>query len=131
MKVLDTDTCIAIIRGDHHVISRRAADPDLMATTWINVGELFYGARKSRRPAEGHKRTLAFLQTLPVLGLDAEASDHFGRIKAELEARGEPVADADLWIASIALGHGAPVVTGNLKHYERIDGLHVEDWFDR
>ena len=41
------------------------------------------------------------------------------------------IADADLLIAAIALAHGASVVTGNRKHYERIESLRIEDWIRR
>ena len=64
-----------------------------------------------------------FLATLPVPGLDLPSAIGFGRWKATLERAGRRVADADL----IALAHGASVVAGNRKHYERIEGLRIED----
>jgi predicted nucleic acid-binding protein len=45
-----------------------------------------------------------------------------------LEGRGRRLADADLFIAAIALAHGARLVTGNRRHYERIAELEIEDW---
>ena len=72
-----------------------------------------------------------FLSTLPVLGLCADAADVFGAIKAKLERRGQRLADADLMIAAVALSHDATVITGNLKHFERIDGLEAESWIPR
>ena len=69
-----------------------------------------------------------FLATLPVPGLDLPSALEFGRWKAMLERAGRRVADAGLMIATVALAHGASVVTGNRKHYERIEGLRIEDW---
>ena len=69
-----------------------------------------------------------FLATLPVPGLDLPSALGFGRWKATLERAGRRVADADLMIPAIALAHGASVVTGNGKHYERIESLRIEDW---
>ena len=89
---------------------------------------LAYGAEKSREPERNVTVVTEFLATLPVLGLDLPAALEFGRRKAQLERAGMRVADADLLIAAIALARGASVVTGNRKHYERIEGLRTEDW---
>jgi predicted nucleic acid-binding protein len=56
---------------------------------------------------------------------ERSAAQVFGRIRAHLEERGAVVADADLQIAAIALYHGLELVTGNLRHFERIPGLRV------
>lgn len=128
MKVLDTDTCIEILRGNDAVIARRAETDDLVVTTWVSAAELAYGAAKSPAPGENTTLVTEFLATLSVLGLDRPAVLHFGSIKARLERAGRMLADADLFIASIALANGASVVTGNKRHYERIEGLRIEDW---
>ena len=49
-------------------------------------------------------------------------------MEGDAGTRGGRVADAGLMIAAVALAHGASVVTGNRKHYERIEGLRIEDW---
>jgi len=56
------------------------------------------------------------------------AVQQFGRLKVVLERQGNRVADADLFIASIALAQRATLITGNLRHYERIPDLLIEDW---
>ena len=128
MKILDSDTCIEILRGNVKVIAKRRTVADDVATTWITASELAFGAEKSREPARNTTLVTEFLATLPVLGLDMPAALEFGRRKARLERAGMRIADADLLIAAIALAHGASVVTGNRKHYERIEGLRTEDW---
>ena len=128
MKILDSDTCIEILRGNVEVIAKRRTVADEVATTWITASELAYGAEKSREPERNVTVVTEFLATLPVLGLDLPAALEFGRRKAQLERAGMRVADADLLIAAIALARGASVVTGNRKHYERIEGLRTEDW---
>jgi predicted nucleic acid-binding protein len=60
--------------------------------------------------------------------LNLVAAGHFGRTKAQLESAGLRIADADLLIASVAMAHGAALVTGNRRHYDRISGLPLEDW---
>ena len=128
MKILDSDTCIEILRGNVEVIAKRRTVTDDVATTWITASELAFGAEKSREPERNTTLVTEFLATLPVLGLDLPAALEFGRRKAQLERAGMRIADADLLIAAIALARGASVVTGNRKHYERIEGLRTEDW---
>lgn len=128
MKILDTDVCIEILRGNKHVLERRRRALDEVATTWITACELAYGAAKSRAAKKNQTLATEFLATLPVVGLDLPAAERFGRLKAELERGGNILADADLMIAAITQAQGASLVTGNLRHYARIAGLRVEDW---
>jgi len=128
VKILDTDVCIELLRGNGRVIERRRRTPDAVATTWITAGELAYGAAKSHAPEANQALVVAFLATLPILELDWVAAEHFGRLKADLERAGALLADADLLIAAITLARGAGLVTGNRRHYERIPELRIEDW---
>jgi tRNA(fMet)-specific endonuclease VapC len=128
VKVLDTDVCIEILRGNARVIECRRRTPDEVATTWITACELAYGAAKSRAPEANQALVVAFLATLPILELDGAAAERFGRLKADLERAGNLLADADLLIAAITLARGARLVTGNRRHYERIADLRIENW---
>jgi tRNA(fMet)-specific endonuclease VapC len=128
LKLLDTDTCIAILRGNAAVIERRTATTEDVATTWITAAELYYGAAKSIAPEKNRALVTSFLVTLPVLGLDAASVQIFGEAKALLERQGQRLADADLFIGAIAVVQRATVVTGNRRHYERIPGVTVENW---
>jgi tRNA(fMet)-specific endonuclease VapC len=128
LRLLDTDTCIAILRGTESVLERRAATPDDVATTWITAGELYYGAAKSRAPERNRALVTSFLATLPVIGLDELSAAIFGEAKALLERQGQRLADADLFIGAIAAARRATIVTGNRRHYERIPGVSIEDW---
>jgi tRNA(fMet)-specific endonuclease VapC len=129
VKVLDTDTCIGLLRGRADLLSRRAGEPsEVVVTTWVTGCELFFGAERSSNPAGNAASVLRFLSTLKVLSLDAASAQLFGEVKARLRARGNVVADADLMIAAIALARGATVVTGNRRHFSRVPGLEIEDW---
>ncbi len=128
MRLLDTDTCIAILRGNAAVLERRAATQDEVATTWITAAELHYGAAKSKVPEKNRALVRTFLGTLPILSLDEASAQIFGEAKALLERQGQRLADADLLIGAIAAACRAIVVTGNRRHYQRIPGVAVEDW---
>jgi tRNA(fMet)-specific endonuclease VapC len=125
VKVLDSDTCIGILRGRKDLLARRAMETDDVATTWVTASELFYGAAKSAKPDANAALVTRFLNTLLVLEPDIGSARLFGEVKA---LAGKLVSDADLFIASIALCRGATLVTGNRKHYERIPGVAIEDW---
>jgi tRNA(fMet)-specific endonuclease VapC len=128
LKLLDTDTCIALLRGNHAVIQRRAATTDNVVTTWITAAELFHGAARSNAPAHNNTIVTSFLATLPVLGLDDVAVQIFGEAKALLERQGRRLDDADLFIGAISVARQATVVTGNQRHYARIPGVALENW---
>ena len=68
MILLDTDVCIALLRGVTHVLDRRLATANLIATTVITAGELRYGAAKSMAPARNQEIVSGFLRTMPVTG---------------------------------------------------------------
>ena len=128
MKVLDTDVCIEILRENPRVLNARSQTFDLVVTTWITACELFYGAANSSKPQHNQLLVQEFLATLSLLDFNHAAAELFGRNKALLKQAGNTVADADLMISSITLAHGATLVTGNIRHYERIPHLLLENW---
>ena len=70
------------------------------------------------------------LPNLPILPFDAAVAHRYGEVRADLEHRGLPTGDADLRIAAIALVRDFTVVTGNLRHFQRVSGLRVENWLE-
>lgn len=93
-------------------------------TSAVTVGELYKGAFRS--PARERHLTNIEGRVLPVvtvLPYDVATARVFGEIRAALEAAGTIVADADLQIAATAIYHGLELVTGNLRHFERVPGL--------
>ena len=128
LRILDTDICVAILRGNAEIIERRRHTLDRVATTWVTAGELFYRAAKSADPMANRRLVGRFLETLPILGLDSISAQFFGVLRATFEAKGKRLADADLWIGAIARAHRAAVVTANTRHFDRIEGLRLENW---
>ena len=128
MRVLDTDVCIELLRGNTQVRERRRQALDRVATTWVTACELAYGAANSERPEANLNLVTEFLSSLRILNFNFAAAELFGRNKARLRRAGNTVADADLMIAAVAQSHGAILVTGNTRHYTRVEGLRLEDW---
>jgi tRNA(fMet)-specific endonuclease VapC len=127
-RVLDTDTCIELMRGNDRVLECRAGHRGDVVTTWMTAAELYFGAARSSRPEHNARVVDAFLSTLDVLSMDAASARIFGDAKARLRSAGVAPADADLLIGSIAAARGAVIVTGNRAHFERFPGLLIEDW---
>jgi len=127
MKILDTDHCVAVLRGRLDLQGRVSPDEELAVTT-ITVAELTHGAWRSVRASQNLDAVDVLLSGLVILPFDEDAARRFGALKAELERAGNVVADLDLQIASIALQRGLPLLTHNRQHFERIPDLQIEDW---
>lgn len=129
MKILDSDHCIAILRGKLDLRSRVGADEEL-AVTAVSIAELMHGAHRSQHPADNLARLDVLLAALVILPFDEPAARRFGVLKADLEKSGSPRHDLDLQIASITLEHGMTLLTHNQRHFSRIQDLILEDWLD-
>ena len=127
LKILDSDHCIAILRGQLDL--RLWVQPnDILAVTTISVGELTHGAYKSFNPARSMARVDVLMATMSILPFENQAARQFGWLKAYLEKAGMKLPTADLQIAAIALTQGIPLATHNQKHFKRIPKLLLEDW---
>lgn len=90
----------------------------------VAIGELYKGAYRSANPELHIERIEAkVLPAVTVLAYDVSVARRYGEIEAQLHRQGAPLADADLQIAATALHHGLELVTGNLRHFERVPGL--------
>ena len=95
-------------------------------TSAVVIGELYKGAYRSAA-AERHLHHIEqrVLPAVTVLPYDTAVAQVYGQTRTRLEAAGTPLADADLQIAATALYHDLELVSGNLRHFERIDGLRL------
>lgn len=127
--MLDTNLCIRVIRDRPKGLQERfnEATPGLCISV-VTMAELFYGAEESAKPVEGRRQVMDFTGRLDVLDFDADAAAHCGEIRAALERQGQTVGPCDLMIAGHARSRGLVVVTGNLREFNRVDGLRCEDW---
>ncbi|NVO06582.1 MAG: VapC toxin family PIN domain ribonuclease, partial [Rhodoferax sp.] len=57
-------------------------------------------------------------------------AQHYGAIKAKLQTAGTPIGENDLWIAAHALAADMTLVTNNLREFQRVPGLKLENWVD-
>jgi len=129
MKLLDTDHCISILRGQLD-LSIHASPEDELAITAISVAELIHGAYRSRRSEDNLARLEVLLSALIVLPFDEAVGRRFGELKAHLESSGELIDNLDLQIASIAIENNCQLLTKNRRHFARINGLQLINWLE-
>ena len=135
MYLLDTDILSNLLKRapSTTLIAKLASVPiEQQFTSSIALGELVYGAYRlqTRTDALLEQLEKTLLPNLPVLPFDTTAAWRYGEVRAELERRGTLIGDADLRIGAIALVRGLTVVTGNVRHFQRIPGLSVENWLE-
>lgn len=124
--LLDTDILSeSLKRIDQRVVSRSDAYLDIYdryTISVITITEVVKGWRKLQRE-DRIQRFLADMSDAEVLILDTVGAEMAGRIYGDLERTGQPIGLADAIIAGTALQHDLTLVTGNVAHYQRIQGL--------
>ena len=131
MYLLDTDTIIYSLKGHPAVqknLRRHIHDPIKMSV--ITLMELYYGAHKSQRVASNLAKIKYLESSIGIIPLGVESVETFGMLKANLEKAGSPLDDFDLILASCALAHNLVLVTNNVKHFQRIEGLKITNWIE-
>jgi tRNA(fMet)-specific endonuclease VapC len=127
--LLDTNVCVALLRGNPTVVDRLAdAQLDDLRTSTITIFELSYGAAKSGRSEEFAKVRGLMAHRIQAVHVTEDDAEVAGRLRADLAARGEIIGAYDLLIAGQALARDWTVVTANTREFARVRGLRTEDW---
>ena len=127
--LLDTNIVIYVLkRRPKEALGIFNANASRMAISSITLSELFYGAEKSAKTDQNLEAIEEFVSHLEVLPYDAKASQHYGRIKAALEKKGQIIGENDIHIAAHATSHGLILVTNNLREFKRVPNLALENW---
>jgi len=126
--IADTDVCIELLRGNRRIIEKRQAYADEIAVSFMTAAELFYGAEKSQKRQANCDLVERFLLSVRVVHTSADIARRFGQLKALLSQSGIQLPDADLLIAATVLSVDATLITGNMRHFQRIAGLKIENW---
>jgi len=129
--MLDTNTASFVIRRRPMEVKRHfdAAGHGNLSISVVVLAELLYGAElHPSKGAEIRCEIDDFRRRLRVLPWSERAAKHYARIRVSLRKVGTPIGNMDLLIAAHALAEGAILVTNNLREFQRIDGLELEDW---
>jgi tRNA(fMet)-specific endonuclease VapC len=127
--LLDTNIVIHVIKRRPlavlDVFNRRSGR---MCISSITLAELLHGVEKSDRLEHNLRQVEDFCSRLSVLDYGPKAAAHYGEIRARLERAGTPIGVNDLQIAAHARSEGLILVSNNLREFERIEGLRLENW---
>jgi tRNA(fMet)-specific endonuclease VapC len=130
MYLLDTNIISKIQRGDKKVIQKlNSISIHHISICTIVLAECYFGAYNNQ------KRTTELLEyynnafiDLNIYDFDTKSGIAYAQLKSELYSKGQLIDDMDMLIASIAISNNLILVTNNLKHFNNIKGLKVEDW---
>ncbi|MDH0731400.1 tRNA(fMet)-specific endonuclease VapC [Pseudomonas sichuanensis] len=127
--MLDTNICIFTIKNKPQVV-REAFNRHYgqLAISTVTLMELVYGAEKSAAPQRNLAVVEGFTARLEVLDYDTLAAAHTAQLRAELAKAGTPIGPYDQMIAGHARARGLVLVSNNLREFQRVPGLRVEDW---
>lgn len=132
MYMLDTNILIFCMRHPNSactakLVSHLGQDVCISVVTYA---ELEYGIMNSRDPAKNRLAVNQMLAGVRILDFDMDAATHFGDILAELKKKHKDKQhqDRDKMIAGHARSLGFTLITDNIKDFEDIDGLMIENW---
>ncbi|MEI7820932.1 MAG: PIN domain-containing protein [Verrucomicrobiota bacterium] len=127
--LLDTNVCIAVMRGQASAVSRlKAKTPGDCVVSAVTAYELFTGIAKCREPERERTKVTRLLSAVQVLPFDEPAAQRAGNVRAELEAIGKVCGPYDLLLAGHALALGLTLITNNVREFSRVSGLVIENW---
>ncbi|MBS1573111.1 MAG: type II toxin-antitoxin system VapC family toxin [Bacteroidetes bacterium] len=129
--LLDSNICIHFFRGKFGIIDKLTeVGIENCAICEITLAELVFGAEKSNNPKKNHKLIDNFINQLTILPI-FDAISNYGREKARLQNLGKMISDFDLLIGCTAIENNLIMVTENIKEFERIEKIKIENWIIR
>lgn len=128
--MLDTNTCIYAMKKKPEKVLQRfreTLDSGLCMSS-ITLAELEYGMKHSSDPVKNAYALLRFLAPLSILPFGAAAASEYGEIRAYLQSKGTPIGPMGMLIAGHARAENLVLVTNNVREFERIPDLEIENW---
>ena len=124
--LLDSSVVIPHLRGRLD-LAAQVAPAEQLFLPLTALGELYKGVFKSSQPQKNRFLLETFLQTVAVLYPDTATALHYAQISADLERKGTPIPENDVWIAAMALECAMPLATRDI-HFNQVTGLQLLHW---
>ena len=128
--MLDTNICIYAIKNKPEQVLEKLKEnlSNGICISAITLAELQHGVEKSINPEKNSMALLQFLSILDILPFDDLAAVEYGKICAYLQKRGTPIGTIDMLIAAHAKTENLIIVTNNVREFERVPDLKIENW---
>ena len=124
--LLDTNITITFFAGDP-VVQEKVRAAEYIAVAPPIIGELCFGAQKSNKVTENLRKIDILVQQSLVFSCDLETAQWYGIIKNQLQKKGRPIPNNDIWIAAVAMQHELILVTRD-SHFDEVESLQTERW---
>lgn len=126
--LLDTNICVYFMRGKRTIASKFSEfSQGHFFISEMTLGELLYGAQCSDRPSENVEAIRVFCEYVTILPT-CDIWNEFAIQKASLRKKGLLIEDADIIIGATAIANKMVMVTENVNHLGRLDGIVIENW---
>lgn len=109
----------------------RGREDEVLLLSVITVSELLHGVHRAKARVQRARRSAfveAVVDRFPLLPVDLPSARIHAELWSELSASGRMIGAHDLWLAAAALAHGLSLATANVREFDRVPGLEVEDW---
>ena len=124
--LLDTNVVVRVF-ADDPAIRRRLEHREEVLLSVVVLGELYFGAQKSRQIDENLRRIHRLLAESVVLPCDVGTAYEYGMVRNELRLKGRPIPENDIWLAALARQHDLTLVSAD-RHFSGVDRLKWEQW---
>jgi tRNA(fMet)-specific endonuclease VapC len=128
MYLLDTNICIALLTQNPQAVAKFNSKSNQCYLLTIVIVELYKGVYCSSRIEQNLTTLNQFIDLMPIVNFNLSAAVEFGKIQGELRRIGKPTGELDAMIAAVARSRGDILVTDNIRHFENITKLQLENW---
>jgi tRNA(fMet)-specific endonuclease VapC len=126
--LLDTNICIYYLKGVKNILKRiKEIGLNNCAISEITVAELKYGIERSSKQEKNRKLINDFIESVTIIPI-ISSFDIYAKEKASLRKQGKIIDEFDLLIGCTAIVNDMILVTGNVKHFERLKDIRIENW---
>ena len=127
--LIDTDIIIFALRKDKSVLIKFEKNKNIpISISMITYAELIFGAKRSQNEQQNMIKVRHIRELYPIEDLNEGVMEVFADIKAKMFNNGIRIEDMDLLIAATAIYNDLTLVTNNVKHFEKIPYLKLENW---
>lgn len=128
--MLDTNICIYAMKNKPEKMLQRLKDEldSGVCISSITLAELEFGMKRSSDIVKNEQALLRFLVPFSVMPFGSAAASEYGEIRAYLQSKGTPIGPLDMLIAGHAKSENLILVTNNVREFERVPGLEIENW---